>query len=220
MFSSSNAFLGGANSARPGQPGFGQQQQSFNQQQPGGGFGGSLGAQPTGYANGQLQQQYTGFPGQPQQFVQPQQQQFGQQPQQLQNQFTSYPSSQQFQQPQLPQQSQSLQTGFGGQNVSSLQAPSQPPAQLQRPQPTGMTSSQMAASFKTGSSAPVPSAPAPSKSSKIPNMRLSFITAQDQAKFEQLFKKAVGNEQALSGDQAKEILLRSNLDGNALSDIW
>ena len=35
---------------------------------------------------------------------------------------------------------------------------------------------------------------------KIPDQRLSFITAADQAKFEQLFKSAVGpGEQALSG---------------------
>lgn len=51
-------------------------------------------------------------------------------------------------------------------------------------------------------------------------MRLSFITAQDQAKFEQLFKSATNGEQALSGDKAKDLLLRSKLDGNSLAQIW
>jgi actin cytoskeleton-regulatory complex protein PAN1 len=49
---------------------------------------------------------------------------------------------------------------------------------------------------------------------------LSFITATDQAKFEQLFKSAVGNDQALDGDKAKDLLLRSKLPGNVLSQIW
>jgi len=51
-------------------------------------------------------------------------------------------------------------------------------------------------------------------------MRLSFIVAQDQAKFEQLFKSAVGKNQALSGDQARDLLLRSKLDGDTLGHIW
>jgi hypothetical protein len=55
---------------------------------------------------------------------------------------------------------------------------------------------------------------------KIPNIRLSFITAQDQAKFETLFKSAVGDGQTLSGDKSRDLLLRSKLDGNALSQIW
>ncbi|CAD0039002.1 unnamed protein product [Aureobasidium pullulans] len=42
----------------------------------------------------------------------------------------------------------------------------------------------------------------------------------DQSKFEQLFKSAVGNDQALSGDKAKDLLLRSKLPGDALSQIW
>jgi hypothetical protein len=82
-----------------------------------------------------------------------------------------------------------------------------------------MTSSQIADSFRGPLSQSVPPPP-PAKSSKIPNIRLSFITAQDQAKFEQLFKSAVGNAQALSGDQARDLLLRSKLPGDALSHIW
>ncbi|KAF2266378.1 hypothetical protein CC78DRAFT_615188 [Lojkania enalia] len=197
MFSGSNSYLGGGNSARPGQSQYGQQ--SF--QQPGG-FQGGLGPQPTGFGGGPLQQQLTSFPGQPQGFGQQQQQQ---------PQFTGYlgQQAQSFQQP--PQQQQPFQMAA---------PPPQPPAPpKQMPQPTGMTSTQMADSFRTTSSQPPPPPP-PAKSNKIPNIRLSFITAQDQAKFEQLFKSAVGNAQALSGDQARDLLLRSKLPGDALSHIW
>lgn len=198
MFSGSNSYLGGGNSARPGQqPQYGQQQ-SF--QQPGS-FQGGLAPQPTGFPGGQLQQQFTGFPGQPQGF-----------PQQQQPQFTGYPGQQGQQFQQAPQQ-QPFQTG-------APPAQQAPPAQPQLPQPTGMTSAQMADSFRsTGSSQQAPP-PVPAKTSKIPNIRLSFITAQDQAKFEQLFKSAVGNAQAMSGDQARDLLLRSKLPGDSLSHIW
>lgn len=82
-----------------------------------------------------------------------------------------------------------------------------------------MTSSQMADSFK--GTAPQPPDPKPTTgSSKIPNIRLSFITVQDQAKFEQLFKSAVGKGQALPGDKARDLLLRSKLPGDALAHIW
>ena len=84
-----------------------------------------------------------------------------------------------------------------------------------------MTSSQMANSFKTSSQAEQPApTTASSAGARIPKQRLSFITADDQAKFEQLFKSAVGNNQALSGDQARDLLLRSKLQGNTLGDIW
>lgn len=87
-----------------------------------------------------------------------------------------------------------------------------------KPQPTGF--SQMAASFQTGGqSAPKPAQA--SKGTKIPNIRLSFITAQDQAKFETLFKSAVGDGQTtMSGEKARDILMRSRLDGEYLSQIW
>ena len=88
-----------------------------------------------------------------------------------------------------------------------------------RPQATGMTSNDVANSFRSSASQAPP--PVPAKTgSKIPNIRLSFITAQDQAKFEQLFKSATGGDQALSGDKARDILLRSKLDGNNLAQIW
>ncbi|KAF7452013.1 PolyA nuclease [Pyrenophora tritici-repentis] len=209
MFSGSNSYLGGGNSARPGQPQYGQQQQQQQFQQPGG-FQGGLAPQPTGFGGGPMQpmqQQFTGFPGQPQGF--------GQQPQPQQPQFTGYPGQQgqQFQQQQAPQQ-MPFQTGAPPQ-----QQQQQAPAQPQRPQPTGMTSAQMADSFRGNSASSVPP-PVPAKTTKIPNIRLSFITAQDQAKFEQLFKTAVGTSHALSGDQARDLLMRSKLSGDDLSHIW
>lgn len=212
MFSGSSSFLGGGPSARgPGQPQ--QQQQQYGQQQPMQGFGG-LQPQPTGFGGGPLQPQFTGYPGQQQAFQQPQQQ-----PPQLQPQFTGYPGQQQqsFQQP--PQQ-QSFQQAPQQQPFQTGQQSMPPPAQPQRPQLTGMTSSQMADSFRGPSSQPQqPQAPQPT-GSKIPSIRLSFITAQDQTKFEQLFKSAVGNGQAMSGDQARDLLMRSKLSGDALAHIW
>jgi len=79
----------------------------------------------------------------------------------------------------------------------------------------------MTASFQNaGSSAKPKGRRAPKAPAKIPNIRLSFITAKDQAQFETLFKSAAGDEQALSGDKSRDILLRSNLDGDSLSQIW
>jgi hypothetical protein len=62
--------------------------------------------------------------------------------------------------------------------------------------------------------------PSASGGSKIPNIRLSFITATDQAKFEQLFKSAVGAGQSMTGEQARDLLMRSKLTGDALAHIW
>ncbi|CAD0022833.1 unnamed protein product [Aureobasidium pullulans] len=126
-----------------------------------------------------LQPQATGFPPQQQQ---PQQNQFqgGLMPQ-----YTGFPPQQQQQQQQF-------------------QSPQQTAAPQQQPQPTGMTSSQIA-----DSSSPSLSRPRP--------LRLRSPTS---SKFEQLFKSAVGNDQALSGDKAKDLLLRSKLPGDALSQIW
>ena len=208
MFSGSNSYLGGANSGRPGhlqpQPtGFQGQPSPFQSQQPTG-FGQQQQQQPP------LQQHYTGYPA------------AGLQPQ-----ATGYPPQNQqqfqgFQQPQPtgyqpPQQQQPQQTGYPGLQQQQ-QNGAQPPAPPQVPQPTGMTSNDIAASFR-GTAQPSPQ-PAASRGNKIPNMRLSFITASDQAKFEQLFKSATGNEQALSGDKARDLLLRSKLDGNSLAQIW
>lgn len=80
----------------------------------------------------------------------------------------------------------------------------------------------MAASFQTGGTAKPQGRRAEKKpSKKIPNIRLSFITAQDQAKFETLFKSAVGDsETTMSGEKARDLLMRSRLDGDSLSHIW
>ncbi|RKF61414.1 Actin cytoskeleton-regulatory complex protein pan1 [Erysiphe neolycopersici] len=165
----------------------------------------------TGYGQGQsnsfqqqqLQMQQTGFPSQ--------------------NSSTSFgmgqaPQQQVFQNnvphiqniPQLPQQYQNQ-----SQPLQPLEAP------MQQTQPTGFAA--MADSFKTESSNTLARGrrvPKTQSGVKIPNIRLSFITAQDQAKFETLFKSAVGNEQTLSGEKSRDLLLRSKLDGNTLSKIW
>ena len=173
MYSGSSSYLTGGNSARPGQPQYGQQ--SFSnfpqgqQQQPN-----SITSQPTGFGNAPPQQQYASH------LPQNQSQGFQSQPiQQQQQQFTGFtPQNQQ------PLQQQQFPTG---------QAP-----QAQLSQKTGQTSSQIAQSFQ-GSAPPTPAAPHTAATTKIPKIRLSFLTAQDQAKFEQLFKSAVGDEQALDG---------------------
>jgi len=46
------------------------------------------------------------------------------------------------------------------------------------------------------------------------------LTATDQAKFEQLFKSAVGEGQALDGEKVKDLLIRSKLPGTDLMKIW
>ncbi|KAA8642149.1 hypothetical protein EYZ11_001822 [Aspergillus tanneri] len=209
MYSSSNSFLGGASSARPGQqPPLMQQQQQYSQFPPGQQQQPGFAPQTTGYGppmsgfgGSQLQHQPTGFPTG-----------------QLQPQFTGFPGGppQQGLQPPVPQQQPQF-TGYPPQ--------SQPP-QLQVPSSTGLpvrsavqTSSEIADSFRDVSGA-APPPPPKSLGNKIPNIRLSFITAQDQAKFEQLFKSAVGDSQTMSGDKAKELLLRSRLSGSDLSKIW
>ena len=171
MYSNSTSFLGGGNSNRPGPPQYAQQFLQPGQQQTNG-----FAPQQTGFGGGQVQPQFTGYPGQGKQ------QSFQPAPQQPQ--YTGYPPLTQppFQNPQSSQQS------F-------------PPAQVlqsQISQPTGQTSSQIAQSFQSTPSQP-PAAKPISASTKIPKIRLSFLTAQDQAKFEQLFKSAVGDAQALEG---------------------
>ncbi|KAL1902586.1 actin organization and endocytosis protein [Sporothrix stenoceras] len=237
MYSNNNNFLGGGAGLRPGQQQqqpqygtaspFGQPQQ---QQQPG-----PFAPQPTGFGQAPLQSQYTGFPGvQPQATGMPQQM-----PGQLQSQYTGFPGAggfqssaappmpsipaqyqqqnQQQQQPPLPSLPQQSSSPFSS-------APSQglaPPAVPMKPQPTGFQ--EMAASFQTGggAAARASAAQATKPSSKIPNIRLSFITAPDQAKFETLFKSAVGDGQTtMSGEKARDLLLRSRLDGDSLSQIW
>jgi len=229
MYSNPNNFLG-ANNMRPGAPQYGSQfgtgagqPQLQQQQQPS-----PFAPQPTGFGQAPLQQQYTGYPGlQPPQGpgqLQPQFTGFGQTPQQ--GMPTGAPPmpaipqqyQQQFQQQQQPQQPQQQPSPFAA-------APPQPapptlaPLPPVKPQATGF--GEMAASFRTaGGAKPTPSA-APRQPNKVPNIRLSFITAQDQAKFETLFKSAVGDGQTtMSGEKARDLLLRSRLDGDSLSHIW
>lgn len=236
MYSNTNNFLGGGAGLRPGQQ---QQQPQYGtaspfgqpqQQQPS-----PFAPQPTGFGQAPLLSQYTGFPGlQPQATGMPQQM-----PGQLQSQYTGFPGAggfqssaappmpsipaqyqqqnQQQQQPPLPSLPQQSSSPFSS-------APSQglaPPAVPMKPQPTGFQ--EMAASFQNGGGAAARASAAQSAkpSSKIPNIRLSFITAPDQAKFETLFKSAVGDGQTtMSGEKARDLLLRSRLDGDSLSQIW
>ena len=189
MYSQSSSFMGGGNSARPAPGQFGQPQQSFNsfqqppqqQQQPG------FIPQSTGYGATSIQPQFTGYPG-------PGQQSSFQAPlQQLQ--FTGYPP--QGQPPQQPSfQPPSQQQPFQPAPAPQIQQPQPPPATPIRPQ---QTSSQIAQSFQSASPASAAPVQSNKQSGKIPTIRLSFITATDQAKFEQLFKSAVGDNKALDG---------------------
>ena len=82
----------------------------------------------------------------------------------------------------------------------------------------------MAASFQSASGKPQQAQAQPqppAKTNKIPSIRLSFITAQDQSQFEKLFSSAVGESSTtMSGDKARDLLVKSNLDGDTLSQIW
>ncbi|MCJ1395900.1 actin organization and endocytosis protein [Xylographa bjoerkii] len=197
MYSNSLSYLGGAQSSRPGAASYGQASISApqGQQQPNG-----FAQQPTGYAGSSLQPQFTGFPGQnqTQNFQAPTQQPA----------YTGYP----------PQNQQSFP------NQAPLPQPpqqaSQAPQQALLSQRTGQTSSQIAQSFQSSGSAQAPPITATANGVKIPKIRLSFLTAQDQAKFEQLFKSAVGDGQALDGDKVKDLLIRSKLPGSDLMHIW
>lgn len=154
--------------------------------------------QPTGYMN----YQQTGFVGQPLQQQQPMQQQFtgypGQAPQ-LQQQFTGFPG-QQAQQPMQQQYTGTPRPGssFGG--AQGMPPPPVPaiPAQFQQPQQTAYTPQAAPAPQTTPQATGAP-AVKPKPNVHIPNIRLSFIQAGDQAKFEQLFRAASNGEQALSG---------------------
>ncbi|CAK7263953.1 actin organization and endocytosis protein [Sporothrix epigloea] len=227
MYSNSNAFLGGNNNLRPGPPQQYGSASSFGQPQQ---QQGPFAPQPTGFGQSPLQTQYTGFPG-----LQPQATGM---PQQLQSQYTGYPGggfqssaappmpaipsqfqpqNQQNQQPQQPSLSRQASSPFASLPSHGLA----PPAVPMKPQPTGFQ--EMAASFHTGpgAAARASAAQTTKSASKIPNIRLSFITAQDQAKFETLFGSAVGNNQTtMSGEKARDLLLRSRLDGDSLSQIW
>ena len=185
MYSTSNSYLGGGNSSRPGPPQYGQSYPQQGQQQPNGTQQlGYNAPQATGFGVGQLQPQYTGYsgPGQQQNFQAPQQQ----------PQYTGYP----------PQNRQPSQNQLSQQQ--SFPSGQQPPQQQFNSQTTGQTSSQIAQSFSSTPASQTSAPQATTSSTKIPKIRLSFLTATDQAKFEQLFKSAVGAGQALDGKETLE----------------
>lgn len=202
MYSHSSSFLRGANSGGtgPGQPGQGPQfGAAFGQSQPTG-----MPPQPTGYGAPLSHPQDTGYavhgqnPGLNASYQ-------AQQPQQ------QYPAQTGY----LPQQLQPYTAlRQGQQHLPTGQSSGQP----RLPQRTGQTSSEVAQSFQGTAASGPPNATRTGH--RIPTIRLSFITAQDQAKFEQLFKSAVGDGQALSGEKARDLLLRSKLPGETLSRIW
>ncbi|ODQ80147.1 hypothetical protein BABINDRAFT_171183 [Babjeviella inositovora NRRL Y-12698] len=116
------------------------------------------------------------------------------------------------QQPQFYQQ-QALQpesTGFYQPQQQQFQQP-----QYQQPLNTQATG------FAPMPPAPqAPQAP-PAQPVKIPSIRLSFISAADQLKFESLFRSVVvPGEQAVSGDAARDVLLKSGLPPLTLAEIW
>ncbi|EEQ38639.1 hypothetical protein CLUG_02765 [Clavispora lusitaniae ATCC 42720] len=121
--------------------------------------------------------------------------------------------------PQQPGLFQGQQTGFPQQFQGQFAQQQAVPSQQQgfQPQQTGYAPLQ---AQKTGFSAALADVQENSDI-KIPNMRLSFITASDQTKFEHLFRTAVAKgENAVSGDTARDILLRSGLAPVLLAEIW
>ncbi|RLV95996.1 Actin cytoskeleton-regulatory complex protein PAN1 [Spathaspora sp. JA1] len=150
--------------------------------------------QQTGYGGG------FNYPQQPQQ----QPQSMYQQPS-LQGQATGF----------IPQQPNLYTSGFPGVSqpqATGFQQPQQPTLQ---PQVTGYIQTQ-----PTGFGQSVPTVVENSEL-KIPSIRLSFITAEDQKKFEHLFRTAVPKgEQSITGDAASNILLRSGLPPVTLAEIW
>lgn len=184
-------------------------QGGYGYQQP---YGQPLGAQTTGfYAQNQPQSAPQGPPQQPGLF---QGQQTG---------YQSQYGGQQFQAPgQVPFQAQA--TGFGAQTYQ--QAPQNvPPTNFGMPaQQTGFQQQQTPYAplqqQKTGFLSALASV-SQNTELKIPSIRLLFITASDQTKFEHLFRTAVpAGENSLSGDAARDILLRLGLAPVTLAEIW
>lgn len=157
--------------------------------------------QSTGMQPLPLNQQRTGLLSQPQALQQQatgpqvsslQQQRTGPQTQFLQPQSTGYGQSQAL----LPQQ-----TGF------YMQSQQQTPMEPLRPNATGFINS----FANNGINNDV----------KIPARRLSFITANDQAKFERLFRSRVAQgSNTISGNDCRAILMKSGLQPSQLARIW
>lgn len=51
-------------------------------------------------------------------------------------------------------------------------------------------------------------------------VRLSFVTSSDQARFEDIFRSAVGENIVISGEIAKSIMSKSCLTPSVLAKIW
>ena len=180
MYSKPSSFLGGDSTSLPIGLQYHQPSSTISQQFPQPPSNGLV-TQSTGYEESSLQPQYTGLPSQSQ----------------LQN---------------FPAGPQSQYTGYIPRNQMSFQAASvqepdlrraqQVPAQMLS-QRTPQTSSQVAQSFQGTGPLSTTVVKTPINGVKIPKIRLSFLTAQDQAKFEQLFKSAVGDGQALDGKAFK-----------------
>lgn len=99
--------------------------------------------------------------------------------------------------------------GFGG--GADFQQPMQTGGYQQQPQkltaqPTGFISSLSGSQDNTMT---------------IPQIRLSFITARDQERFEQIFRSQVpAGENSMNSSTAKNILMKSNLTAVQLLNIW
>ncbi|KAG0654545.1 actin organization and endocytosis protein [Monosporozyma unispora] len=170
-----------------------------------------------------LQQQGTGYYSNMSQQQQPQ----AQQPQ-LQPQGTGYYPTLTPSQPQLqtqvtnPMQVQQMTQTLQPQVTNQLQVPQQPllpqqtgfyvqqsqvPLEPLKPTATGFVNS----FANSGLNNDV----------KIPAMRLSFITANDQAKFETLFRSVVKpGSNTITGTDCRAILLKSGLQPSQLAKIW
>ncbi|KAG4305647.1 hypothetical protein PORY_001203 [Pneumocystis oryctolagi] len=62
--------------------------------------------------------------------------------------------------------------------------------------------------------------PDASLAKKARKLRLSFVTASDQERFEELFRSAVGDSIVISGEIAKSIMSKSCLTPSVLAKIW
>lgn len=202
---------------QPQQTGFMPQQQQTMQQQPMNQQQSYL-AQARGQQQQQPQQlapQQTGYPAQ---FMQPQQTAQPQQIQQLQPQMTAVPYQQtgmpQFQQAQNAPPMPVMPTAYNQQMPLFAIVQTTPFIQQVQQQ-------QQAAGQNVIQVPPKPPAKTGNPDLKFPDQRLSFVTATDQAKFEQLFKTALSpGEKAMSGEKAAMLLKRSKLPANELSEIW
>lgn len=189
------------------------------------GQGYPIGQQATGFYNGGQPQQQQQQPFQPGLF---QGQQTGYQPQQSGYQPGNQGFQQQQQQQPQQQQFQPQQTGFQPQQTGFQQPQylidqqyngnNYGIQQQQQQQQTGYSAPLLAQ--RTGFLAALGSV-SENKDLVIPSIRLSFISAADQTKFEHLFRTAVPKgEQSITGDAARDILLRSGLQPVMLAEIW